>query len=199
MPEDPLERRGKVPLKSFLSDLRSNSTDQELREKYGLSARGFVSLIKALMAKNVVTAADLEKRREMAVQRDLAKESQFLSGLCICPNCSHPHPRPFEQCPACGASLSEATQQIPLHDMLSTTGSHLYIEEHLLSKAELEPQAPSVRETQLLAVQTDDFPPTELLPVMEDEPSKEEQPPKTAPAPGALGQIKSLFSRLKKK
>jgi hypothetical protein len=198
MPEDPLERRGKVPLKSFLSDLRSDSTDQELREKYSLSARGFVSLIKALVAKNVVTAADLEKRREMAVQRDLAKESQFLSGLYICPNCSHPHPRPFEQCPACGANPSEVTQPIPLDDMMSDTGSHLYLEENLFPHAEKEHEAPSVRETQLLMVQTDEFPPTELLSAMEDDPPKAE-PPKEAPSQGAIRQIKSLFSRLKKK
>ncbi len=157
-----------------------------------------MSLIKALVARNVVTPADLEKRREMAVQRDLAKESQFLSGLYICPNCSHPHPRPFEQCPACGADLAEATQQIPLQDMVTTTGSHFYLEDNLFSNAEKEPEAPSVRETQLLAVQTDEFPPTELLAAIEEDLEDKEPPKKDGPQ-GALGQIKSLFSRLKKK
>jgi len=44
----------------------------------------------------------------MGVQRDLAKETEFLSGLYICPQCSHPHPKPFEKCPACGAHPSES-------------------------------------------------------------------------------------------
>jgi len=114
-------------------------TDQELKEKYSLSAHAFVSLIKALLARKVISHVDLLRRREMAVQRDLARETQFLAGLYICPNCSHPHPEPFETCPACGAnphdfppaesvidSLSTSSGHI---DSLTTSGGHIYVEE----------------------------------------------------------------------
>ena len=53
-------------------------------QRYGLSARSFVNLVTTLMKKNLITKKDLDKRKEIAVQRDLAKESQFLSSLYIC-------------------------------------------------------------------------------------------------------------------
>jgi len=122
MPEPKQEKRGKVPLKPFLADFRSNMTDQGLRKKYGLSAQAFVSLIKALLAKQVVTPEDLARRREMAVQRDLARESEFLAGLFICPNCGHPSPKPFDVCPACGANVDDFLPVESLLDSLTTTG-----------------------------------------------------------------------------
>ena len=118
---------GKVPLKPFLADFRSTLTDHELREKYGLSAVGFVSLIKALLAQKLITTDDLAKRREMAVQRDLAKQSKFLSGLTICPNCSHPSPHPFEKCPACGADAPGPASQDELVDNVPTSGDYAYV------------------------------------------------------------------------
>jgi hypothetical protein len=107
MPDQIEQQTGKIPLKDFLADFRSDLTDKELREKYNLPARAFVSLIKALLARRLVTPDDLAWRKRMAEQRDMAKESKFLSGLFICPNCSHPHPQPFDRCPACGANPSD--------------------------------------------------------------------------------------------
>lgn len=121
------DSRGKVPLKPFLADFRTTVTDNELRQKYGLSARGFVSLIKALLDQNLITTDDLARRREMAVQRDLAKESKFLSGLSICRHCSHPSPHPFEKCPACGADAIETISEEESVDELSTSGNHFYV------------------------------------------------------------------------
>ncbi|MCA1961426.1 MAG: zinc ribbon domain-containing protein [Desulfomonile sp.] len=99
------QKRGKVPLKRFLQDLRTNLTDQELMRKYDLSAQAYVSLIKALLQKKYISQQDLARRKEINVKRDLMRESQFLATLCICPQCGHPHPEPFETCPACGAKM----------------------------------------------------------------------------------------------
>lgn len=120
-------RRGKVPLREFLGDFRSVMSDQDLKAKYQLSAQAFLSLIKALLSKKVITPNDLAMRKEMAVQRDLARESQFLAGLYICPNCSHPHPTPFKQCPACGVNPEECFSEQDVLSTVTTTSGHIYV------------------------------------------------------------------------
>jgi hypothetical protein len=124
---DQTQQQGKVPLQRFLKDFRSPLSDGELRDKYGLSARGFVSLIKALLARGTINQEDLVRRKETAVQRDLAKEHEFLAQLYICPHCGHPHPTPYDRCPACGADTSDAfgTADAAL-DPLTSTGRHFY-------------------------------------------------------------------------
>lgn len=135
---DQTPKQGRVPLQEFLKDFRSPLSDSELRAKYALSARGFVSLIKALFAREKITQEDLVKRKETAVQRDLEKEHEFLAQLYICPNCGHPHPTPFSSCPACGADTSEAfgTADLTL-DPLTSTGDHFYVDE---SELDSEPE-----------------------------------------------------------
>lgn len=126
MAENTQDDRRKIPIKKFLSDFRSPLEDRELMQRYSLSARSFVNLVTALMKKNLVTKKDLDKRKEIAVQRDIAKESQFLSSLYICRNCSHPSPSPFSKCPACGAdsSVPEPEEAYP---PITTSEGHAYI------------------------------------------------------------------------
>ena len=126
MAENTQDDRRKIPLKKFLSDFRSPLEDRELMQRYGLSARSFVNLVTALMKKNLITKRDLDKRKEIAVQRDLAKESQFLSSLYICRNCSHPSPSPFEKCPACGADASAPGEEEG-YPPITTSEGHAYI------------------------------------------------------------------------
>jgi len=133
------EKRGKVPLKPFLEDFRGNVPDRELMKKYELSPQAFVRLVKTLFAKKIVTPADLTRRKEASVQRDLAKESEFLSGLFICPNCGHPHPMPFEICPACGTNITEFMPDENVGDSLTTTHAHIYVDDSGEQKIE-EPE-----------------------------------------------------------
>jgi hypothetical protein len=121
------EKRGKVPLKPFLEDFRANLPDRELMKKYRLSAQAFVRLVKALLAKKIVTPTDLSRRKEASVQRDLAKQSEFLSGLFICPNCGHPHPMPFEVCPACDTNVKALLPDESASESLTTTHAHIYV------------------------------------------------------------------------
>ncbi|MBI4962040.1 MAG: hypothetical protein HY913_02070 [Desulfomonile tiedjei] len=180
--------RGKVPIREFLADFRSALTDRELREKYGLSARGFVSLIKALLAQNVISSVDLAKRREMSVQRDLARESQFLAGLYICPNCSHPSPQPFARCPACGAP-PPSTSDGPVTGVITPTENHVFVEE---SPASVTQETEVISESDI-----------------EEEVQEESKGKSRDQAgggagedqgkPSAMDSLKSLFSKLKKK
>jgi hypothetical protein len=208
MADNPEPIRAKVPLNQFLADFRSLFTDQALREKYQLSAKAFVSLIKALLAKGIVTPEDLEKRKMMAVQRDLAKESEFLSGLSICPNCSHPHPRPFERCPACGAQPADYMPRQEILDPFSISGRHFYIEDERVGKPKGPPSpVDDFPPTEELKVQpeddfppteeirpeeiSEDFPPTEEIPVEQDSPSKQKM--------SATDQLRSFIARIKGK
>jgi hypothetical protein len=196
------DRPGKVPLKPFLADFRSTLTDHELREKYELSAVGFVSLIKALLAQNLITTGDLAKRREMAVQRDLAKQSKFLSGLSICPNCSHPSPHPFEKCPACGADAPGLASQEESENNMLYSGDFAYVG---ADGDEVDVE---------IIEEIDEKPSNEAS---RSEPRKGSLPKKSTrengsaehaagkgkadgkPEASALGEIRSIFSKLKKK
>jgi hypothetical protein len=187
MPENKQESRGKIPLKSFLADFKSNVADQELREKYGLSARGFVTLIKTLLARNIINPDDLAVRKDMAVQRDLARESQFLSGLCICPNCSHPHPQPFEFCPACGCPAANTRESHTAHDSVNVTSRHFYISDEDVEEDDLPEEEP-------VPPESDDISPARSV-----EPAKDESPEKASGKSMNFGkQFRSLLSKFKK-
>jgi hypothetical protein len=184
MAENTEKPRAKVPIREFLSDFRSALTDRELREKYKLSARGFVSLIKALLAQEIISSVDLAKRREMSVKRDLARESEFLAGLYICRNCSHPSPIPFDRCPACGANASSAASR-EVNSIITPTENHVLVEEspgsvtqetEVISESDIEEETPeeSVGEPYKRGARTED-------------------------KSSAVGSIRSLFSKLKKK
>jgi hypothetical protein len=182
------QKRGKVPIREFLADFRSYMTDRDLREKYGLSARNFVNLMKALVESKIISQQDLSRRRQMSVQRDLAKESEFLSQLFICPNCSHPSPHPFEICPACGAKSADIASPQRAPHLVTPTGGHFVVEE--------SPQT-ETQETQVL----DEDEVIEELPEEKAEDPKARKPRKNADAQekqSSLGSLRSLFSKLKK-
>jgi len=193
---------GKVPLKPFLADFRSTLTDHELREKYGLSAVGFVSLIKALLAQKLITTDDLAKRRELAVQRDLAKQSKFLSGLTICPNCSHPSPHPFEKCPACGADAPGPASQEESLDNMSNSGDYAYVgadgedvEVELVEEIDEKPIKEASRSEQKKGS-------SPKKSTRENAGARQGAGTDEAagkPKTSALGEIRSIFSKLKKK
>lgn len=134
MAENNQDQRQKIPLKRFLADFRSPLDDRELMQRYGLSARSFVNLVTTLMKKNLLDKGDLDKRKEIAVQRDLARESQFLSSLYICQNCSHPSPTPFKRCPACGSELDPSTTQ----GEVSSEGHAYTSQKSVLEEVEVE-------------------------------------------------------------
>ena len=139
-------------------------------QRYGLSARSFVNLVTALMKKNLITKKDLDNRKEIAVQRDLAKESQFLSSLYICRNCSHPSPSPFEKCPACGAEASTSREE-EAYPSITTSEGHAYI-----------PETTAIDEVELEEI-TDET---------------NDQEPKNGGKSSAIKAVRSFFSRKEK-
>ncbi len=202
MPDRTQDRIGKVPLNNFLADFRSTLTDHELRQKYGLTARGFVSLIKALLAQNLITADDLARRREVAVQRDLARESKFLSGLFICGHCSHPSPHPFKKCPACGADATNPSFQEESVDSASNSvgRTDLGMDDEEIEVEVIEETAHSRAENRKRSQKTKKLSPAKS-PHKNAAAREEEAKGKASgpPKPSALGDIRSFISKLKKK
>jgi hypothetical protein len=174
MTEDGSRERGRVPLKSFLSDFRSAMPDQELREKYELSPRAFLSLIKALLDRKVISSKDLERRKEISIQRDQAKEAAFLANLYICPYCGHPSPLPFEQCPACETDVKDVLgAQNILSSETVVTEEHAYVQEAEVEVLEEIEESPPEKERSGLRA--------------------DRKPQKGKPS--AVSTIRSLFSR----
>jgi hypothetical protein len=169
MAENNQDQRLRIPLKRFLADFRSPLDDRELMQRYGLSARSFVNLVTTLMKKNLLDKRDLDKRKEVAVQRDLARESQFLSSLYLCPHCSHPSPTPFSRCPACGSDLDLTAQQGEVYPPITTSEGHAYV------------QPTSVLEE------------VEVEEITETEPDGNE--PENPEKPSAISSVRSFFSR----
>lgn len=160
MPQDHTDQRGKVPLKPFLKDFKSSVSDQELRDRYELTPRSYLNLVKALLDKQIISPEDLARRKEMAVQRDLAKEAKFIAGLNMCSFCGHPSPVPFQECPACGAPAKQEVdaepKQDPKRSLLTETGGHFYVDDPL-STDEAQPgeNEPKIEEEELLEVDDD--------------------------------------------
>jgi hypothetical protein len=164
--------RLKIPLKRFLADYRSPLDDRELMQRYGLSARSFVNLITTLMKKNVLNKSDLDKRKEGAVQRDLARETQFLSSLYICPNCSHPSPTPFDKCPACGVDSNAVSREEEVYPPITTSEGHAYI-----------PRTSVLEEVEEVEVEE----------ITETDPNN--HGPQNQAKPSAINSVRSFFSR----
>jgi len=181
MANDNEDLRRKIPLKKFLSDFRSPLEDRELMERYGLSARSFVNLITTLAKKKLLTRDDLDKRKEIAVQRDLAKEVQFLSSLYICQNCSHPSPSPFDKCPACGAESAYTSKHDEVYPPITTSAAHAYVQ---------PTDVMEVVEAEEIIEETTE-PHEEEEPLAQDAKKREKSSP--------VSTVRSLFGKLKKK
>jgi hypothetical protein len=189
-------RRGKVPLREFLGDFRSSMSDQDLKAKYNLTAHAFVSLVKALLAKQIISPDDLATRKEMAVQRDLARESQFLAGLFICPNCSHPDPVPFKRCPACGADVDEIPSPDDVLSSVTPSGNHIYVDsvqETRIPETQAEPDM--VEAVEVVEEMQQDGPSSSPHETVVTEDMQDE----TTERPTALESVRSFLSKKFKK
>jgi rRNA maturation endonuclease Nob1 len=80
--------------KEILKDIRSGADDNELMEKYQLSAQSLQRVFDKLVTANVLKRVELENR-DQPVERTTNR-------LWKCPACGEPQPREYEECPHCG-------------------------------------------------------------------------------------------------
>jgi hypothetical protein len=85
----------KITAREVLRDIRSGLSDQDLMEKYTLSAQGLQSVFHKLVNAGVITQPELDDRVPIT-------ERTVDLGLFICPACGNIQGTEFAVCPRCG-------------------------------------------------------------------------------------------------
>jgi len=85
----------KITAREVLRDIRSGLSDQDLMEKYTLSAQGLQSVFHKLVNAGVITQPELDDRVPIS-------ERTVDLGLFICPACGNIQGTEFATCPRCG-------------------------------------------------------------------------------------------------
>ncbi len=88
-----MEKR-KITAREMLKDIRAGLSDQDLMEKYSLSAQGLQSVFAKLVQAGAVTQTELDDRISFG-------ERTVDLGLFICPACGNIQGKEFTQCPRC--------------------------------------------------------------------------------------------------
>ena len=89
-----MEKR-KITAREVLRDIRSGLSDQDLMEKYTLSAQGLQSVFHKLVSAGVISQPELDDRVPIS-------ERTVDLGLFICPACGNIQGKEFATCPRCG-------------------------------------------------------------------------------------------------
>ena len=99
-----MEKR-KITAREVLRDIRSGLSDQDLMEKYTLSAQGLQSVFHKLVNAGVITQPELDDRVPIT-------ERTVDIGLFICPACGNIQGTEFATCPRCGFTAPERAKAI---------------------------------------------------------------------------------------
>jgi len=90
-----------VSAKEILADIKAGMDNTALMKKYGLSDKGLQSVLKKLVDAGVLKQGELEKRPSEPEKAD--------EYVWKCSQCGKPQPKPFDQCPECGAGEKTPT------------------------------------------------------------------------------------------
>ncbi len=102
----------KVDIDAFVLDFCSGVKDRDLLEKYDISAKEMVKIVKQLINEGSLTKEQYFERTRKIEEMETKQEREFLKSLYQCPVCGHLHPTPFIRCPACGAEVSEVPESL---------------------------------------------------------------------------------------
>jgi len=102
-----------IQVKAFLDDFRSGVPDEELIEKYRLTAAGLEKFVSMLNERGIVDDREIDERCAL---KSRAEESPPPDGESdnasfICPACLASHKDMFDICPHCGVSFQELIDQ----------------------------------------------------------------------------------------
>jgi hypothetical protein len=97
-----MEKR-KITAREILKDIRAGLSDQDLMEKYTLSAQGLQSVFHKLVTAGAITQVELDDRVPIS-------ERTVDLGLFICPACGNIQGKEFITCPRCGFSDPSRTK-----------------------------------------------------------------------------------------
>lgn len=94
----------KIDAREALRDIRKGMSDEDLMEKYSLSAQGLQSLFHKLVEAGLITQYELDDRSPL-VTRTVALD------IFRCPSCGMPQFEKFDICPQCGVIVSKFVEQ----------------------------------------------------------------------------------------
>jgi hypothetical protein len=106
----------KIDAREALKDIRQGMTDEELMEKYSLSAQGLQSLFHKLVEAGLITQYELDDRAPFGT-RTVALD------IFRCPSCGMPQFEKFDVCPQCGVIVSKFVEQTRSIKKKVATGS----------------------------------------------------------------------------
>lgn len=97
----------KLDIDAFVQDFCAGVKDRDLLQKYDMTAKEMIKVVKRLINEGSLTKEQYFARTRKIEEREAQQEREFLKSLYQCPVCGHLHPTPFIRCPACGADVSE--------------------------------------------------------------------------------------------
>lgn len=97
-------QKRKIDAREALKDIRNGLSDEELMEKYSLSAQGLQSLFRKLVESGLLTQYELDDRNPF-------HSRTVVLDLFRCPSCGMPQFEKFDVCPQCGVIVSRYVEQ----------------------------------------------------------------------------------------
>ncbi|HMK37346.1 MAG TPA: hypothetical protein VK463_19890 [Desulfomonilaceae bacterium] len=93
----------KISANELLTDIRAGMDDAGLMEKYGISAKGILTVMNTLIWKGLMSPSELAERRSLA-------KTVFMPVL-KCPACHEIHFSKQDKCPKCGHMLKNLNEK----------------------------------------------------------------------------------------
>ena len=134
----------KITAREVLRDIRAGLSDQDLMEKYTLSAQGLQSVFHKLVNAGVITQPELDDRVPIT-------ERTVDLGLFICPACGNIQGTEFATCPRCGFTSPGRAKAIQderagISGRKTSSGQALRRKANKQTSAKREADRPSKRE-----------------------------------------------------
>lgn len=90
-----------IDAKAILADIRSGADESQIKMKFGLSDKGYRSVMTKLAEKGLLERPATEKPFSESVQ-DTAKRLPLTKRTWTCPACGISQDREYDECPKCG-------------------------------------------------------------------------------------------------
>lgn len=92
----------KISARQIISDLRAGLSDDELMEKYAITAEALRYILKRLVESGLMTELQFYERMELTESDVLKALSDNPNHVLNCPGCGRPLPENEEECEFCG-------------------------------------------------------------------------------------------------
>ena len=102
----------KLDIQEFVRDYCKGVKDKDLLARHHVNPKELMGIVRKLINDGFITKEQYFDRNRVIHELEAREEKNFLKSLYHCPVCSHIHPSPFTICPACGADITKAPEQV---------------------------------------------------------------------------------------